>query len=130
MKTVLSIIPTCLFSLNAITEYADCRQQKKNEKTTVEMSRDSVQIKADTISNYAISINGKLNSVQITTDKPLTGIQDTNSKATKSPNVIEVGGENNSINISQSNASTRVNIKQNGCNNQINISQSNRSSDK
>jgi hypothetical protein len=132
MKEILTFLAFCFFCSIAISNDSCTGQQKRKETINPNLGNraDSLTSKADTISNYSINISGRLNSVQITNDKPFAGNQDTTAKGKNNLNVIEIKGESNSINISQSNTNNNVNIKQNGNNNQINISQGSRDSEK
>lgn len=124
MKSILTFMVLLFSCLIAISNNSDNGQQKQKEpvKCNTGISNDSLNSKGDTISNYSININGKSNSVQITSDKPFTVSQDTLTKG-KNINSIEMKGESNSVNISQSGKGGKVEIRQNGKNNQINISQ-------
>jgi hypothetical protein len=129
MKAIFTFMALLFLCLIAISNNSERDKQKKKEpvKPNSGINNDSlnnINNIADTLPNYSIHINGKSNSVQITSDNPVGESQNANSKVKNNLNALEINGEENSVNISQSGNGGKVEIKQTGNHNQINISQS------
>jgi hypothetical protein len=126
MKAIFTFMALLFLCLIAISNNSERDKQKKKEpvKPNSGINNDSLNNIADTLPNYSIHINGKSNSVQITSDNPVGESQNANSKVKNNLNALEINGEENSVNISQNGNGGKVEIKQTGNHNQINISQS------
>jgi len=75
--------------------------------------------------DYSISINGKQNTVNITTDGTEIKATETPNSLPNNNNTVEINGEGNSVNINQHDKACHVTIQQNGKGNQVNVTQSN-----
>lgn len=125
MKAILTFLAIIILWLNAIADESISMKQKQKEpvkqKTTV--ARNTNIIRTDSISDYSINVNGRLNSVHISSDNPSGKSLEVDPKRKK--NSVEINGEGNSVNITQGKSGGKVNIQQNGNGNQIRISQNN-----
>jgi len=72
--------------------------------------------------DYSIQINGKENSVNITTDGTAMKTTETQTTLPADKNSIEINGEGNSVSINQE-TNGKVAVKQNGKNNRVSITQ-------
>lgn len=125
MKAVLTFLAIIILWLNAIASDSISMKQKQKEPVTQKTTvvRNTNIIRADSISDYSININGELNSVQICRDNPSGKSLEADPKGKK--NLVEINGEGNSVKVHLSKNGGKVNIQQNGNGNQISISQTN-----
>jgi len=125
MKVVLTFLSIFILWLNAVASDTISMKQKQKEpaKQKAAVAANTNIIRADSISNYTINVNGGLNSVQISSDNPSGNSLDADPKGKK--NSVEINGEGNSVSITQGKNGGKVNIKQNGKGNQVSISQTN-----
>ena len=126
-KAIFTFLVILIFWFNASSNNAGSGKQKQKEpaKQKTAVARDTNMIQAGSISDYSINVNGRLNSVQITSDTPAGKRPETVTKPKNNSNSVEINGEGNSVNINQSKNGGHVNILQNGNGNKVNISQSN-----
>jgi len=127
MKAVLTFLVLFIFWLNAIfnDSVSGKRIHKVPAKQKTAVAGNTNVIKADSVSNYSINVNGGSNSVRITSDAPAGKSLETDAKRKNKPNSIEINCEGNSVNIHQNENGGKVNIQQNGNGNQVSISQTN-----
>lgn len=78
----------------------------------------------DSIANFSISIQGKQNLVTIKTDSLTIQTAKSFINKPKDSNTIEINGRRNSVSVTQD-TKGKIEVKQSGNNNHINISQSN-----
>ena len=123
MKAIFTFLLMIFFWLNAVASDTILVKQKEPAKQKAAVAANTNIIRADSISNYTINVNGGLNSVQISSDNPSGKSLDADPKGKK--NSVEINGECNSVSITQGKNGGKVNIKQNGNGNQISISQTN-----
>jgi hypothetical protein len=125
MKMSFTFLVILFFCLNATSnDYGSGKQKRKEPSKQKGLNAPDTNIsRTDSVS--AININGRQNSVQITSDKPSDMASVTEGAQKNNSNTIEINGEGNSVNINQSGNSGKVSIRQNGNRNQVNITQSN-----
>ena len=80
--------------------------------------------KTDSFPDYAVTINGRQNTVSLKTGSKEVQTSESLLSKTKAVNVIEISGRGNSISVNQ-NPNGKVCIKQNGNSNTIKLSQLN-----
>jgi len=125
MKVVLTFLAIFILWLNAVASDTISVKQKQKEpaKQKAAVAANTNIIRADSISNYSINVNGGLNSVQISSDNPSGKSLAVDPKEKK--NSVEINGEGNSVKVHQSKNGGKVNIHQNGTGNNVSISQTN-----
>ena len=125
MKMSFTFLVILFFCINATASDLAAGKQKRKEPSKQKALVAPDNNISQTGSVSAININGRQNSVQITSDKPSETAAVTDGAQKNNSNEIEINGEGNSVNINQSGNSGKVSIKQSGNQNQVNITQSN-----
>jgi len=123
MKIIVAFLTLLISSLNASSTIYGSIQEPATPKNAV--AGDTTRNLTDSVSDYSITVNGELNSVQITQNTAAGKNEGTTAKQKNTPNTIEINGEGNSVKIDQRKNGGRVNIQQNGKGNRVNITQSN-----
>jgi len=126
MKVIITMSVLLFLCLSSIAGPSENGNQNRKDTLKYKVA-DRCAIHKDSITNYSININGKLNAVSINNDNSTDKNIEKVGKPKNAANTVEINGEGNSVTINQNNKGGSVNIQQNGTGNQVNVSQSNRS---
>ena len=132
MKVIYTFLLIIIFWLNAVSSdsVTGTHKQKEPAKQKTAVAGNTNIIRADSVSNYSINVNGGSNTVQINNETPTVKSSATGEQQKDKPNSIEINGEGNSVNIQQGKNVGKVNIQQTGNGNRVNISQTNQNTAK
>lgn len=129
LQTIIILIAVLLIGINPSTQ-GQSKHKSTPDASAAAPANDAKPITATCTAgitspqnpDYSIRIDGKQNTVYITTTEPARKATETLTALPPDKNIVEINGEGNSVTISQETIG-KVALKQSGKNNQVNISQ-------